>query len=128
MQAVSAAQLPPGAVAFAVSHTGRTRETLNALRKARTAGAVCILLTSHAQTPLGRYADIELLTASRETVFRTEALASRIAHLSLIDALYVAVAMRRARASESLVRSDAVIDEHRLPYGPPPNDAGGPDR
>jgi RpiR family transcriptional regulator, carbohydrate utilization regulator len=115
VQAVSAAQLPPGAVAFAISHTGRTRETLNALRKAREAGASCILLTSHARTPLGRYADVQLVTASRETAFRTEAVASRIAHLSLIDALYVAVGLRKADAQAQLAAADEIIAEHRLP-------------
>lgn len=115
MQAVSAAQLPPGSVAFAISHTGRTKETLDTLRKASAAGATCILLTSHTSTPLGRYADIAVITASRETAFRTEAVASRIAHLSMIDALYVAVAMRRSEARATLARSDAIIAEHRLP-------------
>lgn len=116
MQAVSAALLPPGAVAFAISHTGRTRETLNALLKARGAGATCILLSSYASTPLSRLADVELVTASRETLFRTEALASRLAHLSLIDALYVAVATQRQQQAEgALARTDAIIAEHRLP-------------
>ena len=117
MQAVSAAQLPPGAVAFAISHTGRTRETLNALQKARGAGATCILLSSYASTPLSRLADVELVTAARETLFRTEALASRLAHLSLIDALYVAVATQRLEAAEdALAHTDAIIAEHRLPW------------
>jgi DNA-binding MurR/RpiR family transcriptional regulator len=117
MQAVSAAQLPPGAVAFAISHTGRTRETLNALQKARGAGATCILLSSYASTPLSRLADVELVTAARETLFRTEALASRLAHLSLIDALYVAVATQRLKAAEgALAHTDAIIAEHRLPW------------
>jgi DNA-binding MurR/RpiR family transcriptional regulator len=115
MQSVSAAQLRPGAVAFAVSHTGRTEETLNALRLAKSSGATCILLTSYAQTPLGRLADIELVTGTRETAFRTEAVASRIAHLSVIDALYVAVAMRTFDSSiTALERANGIIEEHRL--------------
>ncbi len=115
MQSVSAAQLPPGAVAFAVSHTGRTEETLNALRLAKASGAICILITSYAQTPLGRFADIELVTGARETAFRTEAVASRIAHLSVIDALYVAVAMRTFDTSiTALERANGLIEEHRL--------------
>lgn len=115
MQAVSAAQLPPGAVAFAVSHTGRTEETLNALQKAKAAGATCLLLTSYSNTPLGRHADIRLVTAARETAFRTEAVASRIAHLSVVDALYVAVAMRRFDgALEALDRANAIIAERRI--------------
>jgi DNA-binding MurR/RpiR family transcriptional regulator len=116
MQAVTAAQLTPGSVAFAISHTGRTRETLDALRKAKQAGATCILLTSHRETPLGQIADIELVTVCRETRFRTEAMASRIAHLSLIDTLYVAVGMRRGEAAHAaLARADAIVAEHRLP-------------
>jgi len=116
MQAVTAAQLAPGSVAFAVSHTGRTRETLDALRKAKQAGATGILLTSHRDTPLGQVADIVLVTVCRETRFRTEAMASRIAHLSLIDALYVAVGMRRGEAAQAaLAQADAIVAEHRVP-------------
>lgn len=115
MQTVSAAQLPSGSVAFAVSHTGRTKETLNALRLAKGAGATCILLTSYAHTPIGRIADIEIVTGTRETAFRTEAMASRIAHLSVIDTLYVAVAMRRFTvALAALDRANGIIEEHRV--------------
>ncbi|GHO85984.1 MurR/RpiR family transcriptional regulator [Dictyobacter formicarum] len=115
MQAVSAANLPPNSVAFAISHSGTTRETLNALRNARGAGARCILLSSHMHTPLSDYADIALITASRETAFRTAALTSRIAHLSVIDALYVAVALRRPEASlMAIERFTAAIAEHAL--------------
>ncbi len=115
MQAVSAANLPPGAVAFAISHSGRARETLNALRNAQSRGAFCILLSSHMHTPLSAYADISLITAARETAFRTEALTSRIAHLSVIDALYVAVALRRPQESLiALERFTNAIAEHTL--------------
>jgi DNA-binding MurR/RpiR family transcriptional regulator len=115
MQAVSAAQLPPNSVAFAISHSGRTRETLNALRCARNTGAFCILLSSHAHTPLSKFADVSLITSARETAFRNAALTSRIAHLSVIDALYVAVAMRRPESSlAALERSTTVIADHSL--------------
>ncbi|GHO49337.1 MurR/RpiR family transcriptional regulator [Ktedonospora formicarum] len=115
MQAVSATLLPPNSVAFAISHSGTTRETLNALRSARQSGAFCILLSSHMHTSISEYADISLITAARETTFRTEAQASRIAHLSVIDALYVAVALRRPeRALDTLERSTATLTNHFL--------------
>jgi RpiR family carbohydrate utilization transcriptional regulator len=115
MQCVSAAQLPPGAVAFAISHTGRTVETLNALHMAKGSGATCIVLSSYTQTPLGRIADIELIAGARETAFRADAVASRLAHLSIIDALYVAVAMRRFDSSVfSLERANEIVEAHRL--------------
>ena len=46
---------------------------------------------------------------------RTAALTSRIAHLSVIDALYVAVAMRRSEFSlAALERSTAVLSDYSL--------------
>lgn len=91
IQLVSAAQLTPGAVAFAISHSGRSIETLNALRTARSAGATTILLTSHANTPVGEHAAIQLITADRSVTRHHESAARRIAQLSLIDALCMAV-------------------------------------
>lgn len=115
MMAVSAAALIPGDVAFIVSHTGRTTETLNAAAKAAEAGATVISLSSHSQTPLDQYAAIRLVTADRETAFRTEAMASRIAHLSLIDALCVNLAIRNLEgATAAMERSSTIIEERRV--------------
>src|SRR3990170_415885 len=115
MMAVSAASLTPRDVAFIVSHTGRTTETLNAAVKAAEAGATVISLSSHRQTPLDQYAAIRLVTADRETAFRTEAMASRIAHLSLIDALCVNLAIRNLEsATAAMERSSTIIEERRV--------------
>ena len=52
---------------------------------------------------------------STETRYREEAMASRIAQLSLLDSLYVTVAIRRPEASLDALRttSDALVD-HRV--------------
>lgn len=104
----SSSQLGAGDVAFGISHSGRSPETLHALRTAYESGATCVVLSSHANTPMSEYAHIQLLTAARETVFRTESAASRIAHLSVIDALYVAVSMSRA------AQASAAMEKHRI--------------
>jgi RpiR family carbohydrate utilization transcriptional regulator len=115
MQALSASQLPPGAVALAISHIGRSAEIRTALLRARTAEATTILLTSHAHSPLGEHADIQLVTASPSSTLRPEAVASRIAHLALVDALSVVLAMKRPdQAREWLVRDDAIIAEREI--------------
>jgi RpiR family carbohydrate utilization transcriptional regulator len=114
MQAVSAALLGHGNVAFVISHTGRTSETLAAARNAKASGATVLGLTSFMNTPLTEMADECLITATGETAFRVEAMASRIAHLSVIDALYVALAVRRGReALDALERTGKVIEEKR---------------
>jgi DNA-binding MurR/RpiR family transcriptional regulator len=115
MQAVSASLLRRGDAALIISHTGRTRETLSAAQKARAAGATVIALTSFQRSPITRAAHVVLVTASAETAFRVEAMASRIAHLSVVDALYVALATRRqVRALETLERTSAIIEEKRV--------------
>jgi DNA-binding MurR/RpiR family transcriptional regulator len=115
MQAVSASLLQKGDVAFIISHTGRTRETLNAAEKARSTGATVIALTSFQRSPITTIAHVVLVTASAETAFRVEAMASRIAHLSVVDALYVALATRRLDgALQTLERTSAIIEERRI--------------
>jgi DNA-binding MurR/RpiR family transcriptional regulator len=115
MQAVSAALLRKGEAALIISHTGRTRETLSAAQNARDAGATVIALTSFQRSPITTIAHIVLVTASAETAFRVEAMASRIAHLSVVDALYVALATRRLEgALETLDRTGTIIEEKRL--------------
>jgi len=115
MQAVSAALLEPGDVAFVISHTGRTKETLETARKARRGGATVIVLTSFLRAPIRDLANIALVTATAETAFRVEAMASRIAHLSVIDALYVAIATRSLENSLAILeRTNAVIEERRV--------------
>ena len=115
LQAAAAAQLPKGAVAFAVSHTGRSVETERAMHWARRAGATCLLLTSHHRTPIGRLADIEIVTASPSPTLHPESGASRIAHLAVIDAISIALAMRRGEsAGEALLTYQEVVAEHLL--------------
>jgi RpiR family carbohydrate utilization transcriptional regulator len=115
MQSVAAAVLKPGDVALIVSHTGRTQEVLTAARKAKEAGATVIALTSFFRSPLLRVADIELVTAVRETTSRVEAMASRTAHLAVVDALYVALTMLRDEGSmEALARTQESIDSQRV--------------
>lgn len=115
MMAVAATTLTSGMVAFGISHTGSTLDTLQALTEAKQAGAFTICLTSFASAPIVEVADVSLVTACRETAFRTEAMASRIAQLSMIDALYAAVAIRRFGDSvAALERSNRVIAQKRL--------------
>ena len=100
----SAATLPPGAVAIAVSHSGTTVDTIDYLSEARASGATTIALTNHANSPLSRNADIVLTTAARETGFRSGALGSRIAQLMVIDCLFIAVAQAHYEESTAAIR------------------------
>jgi DNA-binding MurR/RpiR family transcriptional regulator len=115
-QLTSAALLEPGAVAIAVSHTGRTIEAFQALSLARDRGATTIVVTNYPASPLADLADVVLTTTARETQFRSGAMSSRIAQLAMVDFLFVRVAQRRFDATAAALKAtyDAV-QPHRIP-------------
>jgi DNA-binding MurR/RpiR family transcriptional regulator len=94
--ALTAAALSgPRDVAIGISHSGTTSDTLDAIRESASHGAKTIALTGVPNSPLGQAVDACLVTVDREMMFRSGATASRIAALSVVDVLFVAVAQRR---------------------------------
>lgn len=92
-QAVSASLAGPDVATVTISHSGSTMETLAATRLAKESGAKTIVITNYGKSPIQAYADVVLYTAARETRFRTEAMTSRIAELSIVDALNACVTL-----------------------------------
>lgn len=107
MQAVSASLAGPEVVIVTISHSGSTKETVDAMRLAHQAGAHTVCITNYAKSPITAFADVILYTAAAETMFRTEAMTSRIAELSIVDALYVCVALARFQESLSNIEKTA---------------------
>jgi DNA-binding MurR/RpiR family transcriptional regulator len=92
LMAMSSALLGPGDVALGISHTGASRDVTDALGRAKANGATTICITHRSSSPITKVADIQLVTAAKETAFRSDASSSRIAQLTIIDTLYVGVA------------------------------------
>lgn len=115
----SAALLREGDVAIGVSHTGATTETVEILREARTRGATTAAITNFERSPITEIADLVLTTAARETTYRSGAMASRIAQLTVIDCLFVGVAQRHLDdAKEALQATSRAVGGHRLQVRP----------
>jgi len=111
----SAALLGKGDVAIGISHSGTTRETIESLTTARARGATTIAITNFPLSQLVDTADIVLTTAARETSLRSGATASRIAALTVIDCLYIAVAQRDLpRARKAVADTRAAVSGHHL--------------
>jgi DNA-binding MurR/RpiR family transcriptional regulator len=111
----SAAVLGPGDVAVGISHTGATTDTVEALRVARERGATTVALTNFPTSPITEVSDLVLTTAARETTFRSGAMASRIAQLTVIDCLFIGVAQRHLDASmRALEDTREAVGAHRL--------------
>ncbi len=92
LQAMSASVLTEQDVVIGISHTGSNTDVLTAMKLAKEAGATLICITNSSKSPITNISDIVLQTASKETLFRTDAISSRIAQLTIIDVLVAAVA------------------------------------
>lgn len=93
IQAISASLADPNVATLTITHSGATHETIAATRLAKEAGAKTVVITNFAKSPIQAYADVVLFTMARETLFRTEAMTSRIAQLCVVDALIATLAL-----------------------------------
>jgi DNA-binding MurR/RpiR family transcriptional regulator len=117
MALTSAALLDQRDVAFGISHTGTTMDTIEAFALAGRRGARTVALTNFPKSPITRTADLVLTTAARETTFRSGAMASRLAQLTVIDCVFVGVAQRTYPATRAAldVTYEAVSGRRVLP-------------
>ena len=95
LQIASASLLKPEDVVIAISHTGASIDLLKVLEMARSRGSKIILITSYLKSPATKLADVVLTGLARETSYRSEAMASRLVHLAILDCLYTGVMQRR---------------------------------
>jgi DNA-binding MurR/RpiR family transcriptional regulator len=99
----SAALLDERDVAFGISHTGTTVDTIEAFAEAGRRGATTVALTNFPLSPITRIAHLTLTTAARETTFRSGAMASRLAQLTLVDCVFVGVAQQTYAQTKAAV-------------------------
>ncbi|CAM5653369.1 MurR/RpiR family transcriptional regulator [Streptomyces tanashiensis] len=109
---LAASQLTSADVCLAISHTGATRSTVDAARGARQAGAQVVALTSYARSPLSESSGCTLVAGGQDLVFGLETVASRLAHLTVIDALTLTLLGLRGAPAEAALRlsADVTVD------------------
>ena len=71
------------------SHSGESREVLDALRIAQQGGAYTVAITSYKNSTATVLADCCILSSSHETHYRADSMTSRILQLGIIDMLYI---------------------------------------
>lgn len=100
MQAIAASHVKNGDVAIGISHSGSSKDIVEALKIAKEHGGTALAITSRGKSPIVKSADITLFTDADETKYSILALNSRIAQLAIIDALYFHIAYKKdARSS-----------------------------
>lgn len=117
MLRVAAAGLDARDVAVGVSASGESPDVLAALTLAAENGAATIAITTRAGSALSRVAALALYTAGAEIDLGGHTVALHLSEMVLIDALFVAVALRRPRESTAMLeraeRARTAEPEHR---------------
>jgi len=107
MQVIAASHLGEGDVAIGISHSGSSKDIVEALKIAKEHRALTVAITNSGKSPILKHSDIVLATSSEETKYNILALNSRIAQLAIIDTLYFYIVYNHSReALESIQETE----------------------
>lgn len=111
---VAAMNMAKHDIAIAISHSGRTEATLNALQLAGQQGALTVAITSYCSSPLAKCADYALTAYPDDINYPVEAVSARIAHICLLDVLYAILAAKGGqRMIERIQGRNAALEKIR---------------
>ncbi|NLC25747.1 MAG: MurR/RpiR family transcriptional regulator [Fastidiosipila sp.] len=110
LQMISSCSLNAGDVAIGVSHSGNSRDVVEALISAKSNGATTICITNNSSSPITKndVSDIKLFTTSAETKYRVWGQTSRFAQLAIIDSLYAYIGFKKGK---SVIDNIVKVDE-----------------
>ena len=101
---ITASHLTEEDVVISISHSGSSKDIVDALKIAKQSGATSISITNTGKSPIQKYSDILLYTSSEETKHNILALSSRIAQLSIINALYFYIVYHRSEKALDAIK------------------------
>lgn len=113
--ALASAAIPrAGSVALAISNTGRTNETVEALSLAGSSGAYTVAITGSHGSPLATAAQTHIVAYASDGYLQPDDLAAKHAQLFVLDLLYLLVAQYNfSRAATMLAASAMAVSDHR---------------
>ena len=115
MQMIAASHLKTGDVAVGISHSGSSKDIIDALKMAKEKGATTIAITNEGKSPVLKAADIVLFTSAEETRHNILGLTSRLTQLAIIDALYFSVVYSRSdEALESIRQTEKALQTKKF--------------
>lgn len=92
LMGVTAANLDEGDVVLAISHSGRTKAVVDAVRLAKKKGATVMAITSFKDSILYEESDVAATVFADEVTYPVEAVSARVAHICLVDSLAMLLA------------------------------------
>ena len=115
LQSIIASHLDSDCVAIGISHSGHSVDIVQALNLSRINGATTICVTNHDTSPITEVSDICLFTESEETQHSILAMSSRIAQLTIFDAIYTyIVANTHSDTLKAILKTETALREKKL--------------
>ena len=103
MQAIIASHLNRKSLAIGISHSGQSRDIVEALELSKIGSATTMCITNYDTSPIVKVSDIALFTKSEETKYSILALSSRIAQLAILDAIYTYIVIHTDKAAMNAI-------------------------
>ena len=114
MQAIAAAHANEKTTVIGISHSGQSKDVIEAMQTAKSNGATTIAITNIKKSPIENVSDILLKTVADETNYRVLGLSSRITQLAIIDALYSYLACNLKNAEEKIDKTELVLKTKKV--------------
>ena len=111
MQVFCASSMRFGDVALAVSHTGRSKSVVEAMRIARERGAITIGVTAAAKSPLLKHCSYALLTGTVDDTTAGDIISRRIAEQTVLETLYLCTVDNNEKDIEEVKKQGAKVIE-----------------
>lgn len=112
MQMFSSAATKEGDVVLAVSHTGRSKSVVEAMRIAREHGAITIGVTASGKAPLLKHCVYALMTGTVDNTTAGDIISRRIAEQTILETLYLyIVECSNGEAIEEVKKQGAQVIE-----------------
>ena len=113
MQAIIASHLKRGCVAVAISHSGSSKDIVEAIQLSKACGATTVAITNYSASPLADSSDITLFTKADETKHSILAMSSRISQLAIIDSIYTYMMLNSNKRSKQAIYNTEIALQNK---------------
>ena len=114
IQSIAVSHTNEKSTILAISHSGHSRDIIEALKIAKNNGATTITITNFEKTPINKVSDIILHALSDENNYRILGLTSRITHLVIIDTIYSYLVCHLPNAEEKISSAETALRQKKI--------------
>jgi len=115
MQAIIATHLDRKCVALGISHSGSSKDIVDALELSKIGGATTVCITNYGNSPIIKACDYSLFTRADETQHSILAMSSRIAQLTILDSIYTYIVMNSEKpVAQEIYKTELALQNKKF--------------